>query len=99
MVTSKVLELVGLSVGDLGGILDMVIDELLISHVDQGAHIDARDCNEGQSPEWNNLNEPIGEKSCGKACNGVDDIFGKEDTLKLDDKEVDELLDVLERCL
>ena len=73
----------------------MVIDELLVSHVDQGTHIDARDCNEGQSPEWNNLDEPIGEKSRAKAGNGVNDIFGKEDTLELDDKEVDELLDVL----
>ena len=41
MMAGKILELICLSVGDLGGILDVVIDELLIGHVDQGTHVDA----------------------------------------------------------
>ena len=33
MMASKILELISLGVGYLGGILDMVVDELLIGHV------------------------------------------------------------------
>lgn len=96
MVASEVLELIGLGVGDFGGVLDVVINELLVGHVDQGTHVDAGDCDEGQAPEWNDLDEPVGEKSCDEAGNGVHNIFGKEDTLELDDEEVDELLNILQ---
>ena len=41
MVASEVLKLIGLGVGDFGGVLDVVIDELLVGHVDQGTHVDA----------------------------------------------------------
>ena len=34
MVASEILELIGLGVGDLGGVLDVVIDEFLVGHVD-----------------------------------------------------------------
>lgn len=96
MVTSEVLKLIGLSVGGLRGVREVVIDELFISHVDQRTHVDACDCDEGQAPEWNNFDEPVGEKSCEKAGNGMNNIFSKEDSLELNDKEVDELLDVLQ---
>ena len=33
MVTSKILELISLGIGYLGGVLDMVVDELFIGHV------------------------------------------------------------------
>ena len=95
MLAGEILQLIGLAVSDLRGVIDMVIDEVLIGHVDQGTHIDARGCDEGQAPEWNHLDEPVGKKGRGKAGNSVDDIFGKEDTLELNDEEVDELLDVL----
>lgn len=41
MMASEVLELISLGVGDLRGVLDVVIDELLVGHVYQGAHVDA----------------------------------------------------------
>ena len=41
MVASQVLELIGLGVGDIGCILDLVVNELLIGHVDQWTHVDA----------------------------------------------------------
>lgn len=98
MVAGEVLELISLGVSDLRGIAEVVIDELFIGHVDQGTHVDGRDCDKGQAPEWNNLDEPVGEKSRDKASNGMNDILGKKNTLELNDEEVDELLDVLQRC-
>lgn len=38
---SEVLELVGLRIGDLRSVPEVMIDELLVSHVDQGTHVDA----------------------------------------------------------
>lgn len=38
---SKILKLIGLGVSDLGRVLDVVVDELFVGHVDQGSHIDA----------------------------------------------------------
>ena len=96
VVASEVLKLIGLGVGDFGGVLNVMIDEILVGHVDQGAHVDARDCDEGQAPEWNYLDEPVGEKSSAEAGNGVDNILGKEDTLELNDEKVDKLLYVLQ---
>ena len=41
MMASKILELISLGVSDLGRVLDVVVDELFVGHVDQGSHIDA----------------------------------------------------------
>ena len=41
MVASEVFELIGLGVRDIGRVLEVVIDELLIGHVDQWTHVDA----------------------------------------------------------
>ena len=41
VMSSKILKLVGLSVRNLGGILDVVVDELLVCHVNQGSQVDA----------------------------------------------------------
>ena len=41
MMASKILKLIGLSVSNLGRILDVVVDELFVGHVDQGSHVDA----------------------------------------------------------
>ena len=62
MVASKFLELISLGIRYLGGILDMVVDELFISHVYQRPHVDARDGDEGKAPERDDLDEPVGKK-------------------------------------
>ena len=41
MMASKILKLIGLGVSNLGRVLDVVVDEFLVGHVDQGSHIDA----------------------------------------------------------
>ena len=45
MVACKVLELIRLRVGDFGRILDVMVDNLLVGHVDQGAQVQASDSN------------------------------------------------------
>lgn len=41
MMAGEILKLASLSVRDLGRILDVVVDELLVGHVNQGSQVDA----------------------------------------------------------
>jgi len=63
MVASELLDLLGLGVDDVGCVLDVVVDELLIRLVDERGEEDDRGGDQGEAPEWNDLDQVVGEES------------------------------------
>lgn len=60
--SSNHLELLSLGVENLGGILNVVVDELLVGSVDQREGEEHGGAKEGESPVGNNLDEPVREE-------------------------------------
>jgi hypothetical protein len=63
MVASELLDLLGLGVDDVGCVLDVVVDKLLVGLVDERGEEDNRGGDQGEAPEWDNLNQVVGEES------------------------------------
>ena len=64
MVACELLHLLGLLVDDVGGILEVVVDELLVSLVDERRQEENGGRDERHAPEWHNLDQVVGEESC-----------------------------------
>jgi len=111
-----ITELAGLLVDDVTGVVEVVVDELLVLEVDQRSKVDDGGENKSNSPGWGELDEEVCEESgseclkmsewfvCAKVAsvtytNGSVNVLGKDNTLDLDDKEVDKLLGILNRGL
>jgi len=99
VVGSKLLDLGGLGIDNLGDVVELLVDDFLVVDVDQGCEVDARDTDQGEAPEGNELDEEVGEQRDEEGSDSDSDILGVEDSLELNDEEVDELLDILERSL
>ena len=99
MVPGEISKLTSLVVHDLGGVVEVLVNELLVRHVNQWAEVGARHCDQAQAPKRKNLDEPVGENCCCEGGNCVGDVLGEEDALELDHEEVDELLDIFETRL
>jgi hypothetical protein len=63
MVASELLDLLGLGVDDVGCVLDVVVDELLVRLVDERGEEDDRGADQGEAPEWDDLDQVVGEES------------------------------------
>lgn len=63
MVAGELLDLLGLGVDDVGCVLDVVVDELLVRLVDERGEEDDRGTDQGEAPEWDDLDEVVGEES------------------------------------
>jgi hypothetical protein len=63
MVASELLDLLGLGVDDVGCVLDVVVDELLVRLVDERGEEDDRGGDQGEAPEWDDLDQVVGEES------------------------------------
>ncbi len=59
MVSRKILDLLSLRTGDVGRVLQVAVNELLVALVDQGGQVDDRSGDEGQAPEGSELDEPV----------------------------------------
>lgn len=59
---SKVLQLVGLGVDHPMDILDLSINDFAVFNVDERPEIGDGDSNQRQSPEWEELDQPVGSK-------------------------------------
>ena len=97
MVVGHILHLAGLGVDDLGGVGQVGVDDLLVVDVDERAQVGQRGSDERQTPEGDDLDQPVGEEGSGAGGYGDGDVLGEEDTLEFDDEEVDELFDIFER--
>ena len=60
---SELLDLLGLGVDDVGCVLDVVVDELLVRLVDERGEEDDRGGDQGEAPEWDDLDQVVGEES------------------------------------
>jgi hypothetical protein len=63
MVASELLDLLGLGVDDVGCVLDGVVDKLLVRLVDERGEEDDRGADQGEAPEWDDLDQVVGEES------------------------------------
>ena len=59
----ELLDLLSLLVDDAGGVIDVVINEVLIGLVDEWCQEEDRSRNEGKAPYWDDLNQIIREES------------------------------------
>ena len=96
MVVGHILHLACLRVDDLGRVGQVGVNELLVVDVDQRAKVGQRGSDEGQAPEGDDLDQPVGEEGGGAGRDGDVDVLGEEDPLEFDDEEVDELFDIFE---
>jgi hypothetical protein len=63
VVAGKLLDLLGLLVDNIGGIVDVVVDELFIRLVYEWAEEEDGGRDESKTPEWDDLNQIVGQKS------------------------------------
>ena len=66
MVSCHIFELVGLLVDDVGGILQVVIDELFVVDVDEGSKVENGGGNKAEAPERSEFDEPVGDQRSGE---------------------------------
>lgn len=101
----------GLSLNDVRGVLDVLIDQLLIGDVDQGQDEGENSAKDGKTPVRNQLRKVVADegKDSGLQCqlryngsctsgrtnsNRNGHVLHKQDTLRLNDDEVDKLMSV-----
>jgi hypothetical protein len=64
---SELLDLLGLGVDHIGGILEMVVDELLVRLVDERSEEEDGGGDQGKAPEWDDLDQVVREESSNKS--------------------------------
>ena len=97
MLACEVSNLTRLLVDSFLGVGEVVVDELLVAGIDQGAEVSDGSADEAEAPEGHDIDEVIGEERGGAGGKSVGHVLGEQDALELDDEEVQQLLDVFER--
>ena len=59
MLSSHIADLRGLSRGEVLGVSKMCVDELLVLQVDEWAEEEERVEDESETPEWDELDQPV----------------------------------------
>lgn len=115
VMAGELLDLFGLLVDDMGGILDVVIDELLVGLVDEWGKEEDGGRDERHAPKWDNLDQVVRDESRKEGLDllvrfyrgrsyvaysrGSKDILRKDNALRFNDEEVDELSEVAQNRL
>ena len=94
VVVGHILHLGCLGIDNLGRVGQVGVNDFFVVDVDQWAKVGQRGSDEGQAPEWDDLDQPVGEEGSGAGGYGDINVLGEEDPLKFDDEEVDELFDI-----
>lgn len=94
MLASHLTHLRSLGIDDLGELLDLAVDQFAVGGVDEGAEEEDRGADEGEAPERDDLDEVVGEEGGEEGRAGCEDVLGEEEALRLDDEEVDQLVQV-----
>ena len=63
VVARELLDLLGLCVDHVGGILEVVVDELLVRLVDERGEEEDGGGDEGETPEWDDLDQIVRQES------------------------------------
>lgn len=104
----------------IGGVLKVLVDQLLIGCVDEGDEEGNGGGNDGESPVWDKLDEMVGNEGC-NAClwltllaplksqwfqdeartysSRSTDVLNKENSLGLNNEEVDEFMDIANHAI
>jgi len=62
VVGGEVTDLLRLLGDDLAGVVDVVVDEVLVGDVDERGEVDDSGEDEGESPGWRDLDEEVGQE-------------------------------------
>lgn len=71
MVAGNLLDLLSLLVDDVGDVGKVVVDELLVGLVEEGAEEDGRGRDQGKTPERNDLDKEVGEEGAEESLRPV----------------------------
>jgi len=63
--------LAGLSVDNLGGVPNLLVDELLVAGIDQRRNVDDGDGDERKTPERKKFDEPVGNQRGSESLSSV----------------------------
>jgi hypothetical protein len=63
MVAGEILDLLGLLVDDVGSMLKLAVNQLFVGLVNEGSKEEDGGREEGKTPEWDNLDEVVGDES------------------------------------
>ena len=66
MMDGEVANLLGLLADDLAGVVQVVVDELLVGDVGERGEVDDGGEEEGQAPGWGDLDEEVGQEGGGE---------------------------------
>ena len=75
VVAGELLDLLGLLVDNVGGVGNVVIDELLVSLVDERSKEEDGGEEESKAPKWDNLDQVVGEESTEESLNRSQQAF------------------------
>ena len=105
----ELLDLLGLLVDDVGGVCEVVVDKLLVGLIDKWTKEENGGRNEGETPEWDDLDEIVGEECTEESLEqsakpkigisktysaGSKYILCEDNSLRLDNEEVDKLMNI-----
>lgn len=110
VVASELLDLLGLLVDNIGGVGDVVIDELLVGFVNERSHEQDRRGDESKTPQWDDLDQVVGEEGTKESLrlvnaysgisriksysDGGKDVLCEDDALRLNNEEVNKLMNI-----
>jgi hypothetical protein len=63
VVACELLDLLGLLVDHVGGVLEVVVDKLLVGLIDERAEEEDGCGDQGKAPEWDDLDQVVGQES------------------------------------
>jgi hypothetical protein len=116
VLSSHVADLAGLGGGDLLRVLEVFVNQGLVLDVDKWAEEEEDVEDESEAPEWEPLNQPVGDEGGKEGLAHVSfdkrlvdrvftyqhrspDVLSEQNTLELNDEEVDELLCIVQGAL
>jgi hypothetical protein len=91
--------LLGLLVDDGAGVLDLSINDLAVVDVDEGNGVDQGGEEKSKTPGRHDLDEEVRDEGDEEGTNGDKDVLAEHDALELNNEEVDELLNIIQRRL
>ena len=99
LLLSNAANLGSLGVDGLGSILDLLVNELLVGGVDKRNQESYSGADNSETPVGDELDEEVGEESCNTGGGRGEDVLGEKNTLGLNDKEVEKLVDVSDQAV
>lgn len=91
--------LLGLLIDEGAGVVNLGINDLAVVDVDKRNGVDQSGEEKSKTPGRHDLDEEVRDEGDEEGTNGDKDILAKHDALELNDEEVDELLNIVQRGL